>query len=100
MTKPVTIFDDVTNCIFYKNSIYAIDKYHIYNFLKPRYFFANNEHGLKRRIEKKKMDYSSFDWKSYLKSNQIHNKVYDLKGLVILDSKKLENQKVFENFFN
>jgi hypothetical protein len=100
LDKPITIFDDVRNSIFYNNSVYALDKYYIYDYFKPQYFFANNKHGLFRRIEKKKKDFKSFDWKSYLKSNKITNKIYDLKGLINLDSKKLENQKVFENFFN
>lgn len=99
LSKPITIFDDVKNSIFYDNSIFAINKYNIYDYLDSRYFYANNEHGKERYLEKLSLSKKVFNWENFLNYNSIRNKIYDLKGLINYQ-KKSKKEYLIENFFN
>ena len=99
LKEKITIFDDVVNSIFYPNSIYASNKYHIYENFDHQYFYANNDHGKRLRIEKVTLEKKVFDWDKFLKVNSIKNVIYDLKGLITYQ-KKAKKEFSLENFFN
>jgi len=97
--KKIIIFDDIINSLFYNNGIFVTSYYNIYDVHNPFYFYANNLHGLSRRLEKKVQHYSVFDWKFFLKQNKIKNKIYDLHDLKKFE-KKNNYQHSLLNFFN
>ena len=75
--ESIIIFDDILNSMVCENSIYSTLNNNIFN--KPRFVYANNEYGLQRFKENMK---NTFDWKSFLSSNDLQNKkIYDMLDL-------------------
>lgn len=90
----IILFDDILNSMLYENSLYSISNNHIFN--KPRFMYANNEHGLQRFNENKSC---TFDWKSFLKNNELQTKkIYDLLDLQKRMNKTGEHYTL-ENYF-
>lgn len=98
LNLPITIFDDVINSLFFKNSVFTVNNRYIFDSHDRRYFYANNKHGHHLRMERMMEKELVFDWKTFLKDNGIKNKIYDLHDLIKYQEKK-GKKYLFKEYF-
>jgi len=102
--KYITIFEGPFDSFLYPNSIATCSANNKFPFDLPnlRFFFDNDETGLKKTIEILKEKKYAFVWEKYLKDNNINEKIKDLTDLLVY-IKKHPNQKftkISNYFFN
>jgi len=110
----ITVFEGYLDSIFFPNSIGTTGVDTDYSFLETdelnvRFFYDNDESGIKKSIEKLKNGHSVFLWKKlfkdiskgdYKKEYQLKNNIKDLNDLVKLSKDNVYEKYKLDNYFS